>query len=65
MSAFGKRLRELRVKGGLTQVELSQQAELNQGFVSELERGKRNAGPQTIQALADVLGVPEAKEKRT
>jgi SOS-response transcriptional repressor LexA len=60
MSAFGKRLRELRARAGLTQVELARQAELNQGFVSEMERGLRNAGPKTIQALAEALGVPEA-----
>jgi len=44
---------------GLTQVQLAARAGVNQGFLSELERGRRGASVSTVRALAGALGLPE------
>src|SRR3990170_696431 len=58
-SAFGQRLRLARKRMGLTQVQLAARAGVNQGFLSELERGRRGASVSTVRALAGALGLPE------
>lgn len=53
-------LRDLRKLRGLTQAELSMQANIRQGNLSQLERGKRSIGKLTFevgQRLAVALGV--------
>jgi len=55
---IGRRVRALRQKRSLTQAALARRANLNQGFVSEIERGNRNPSHATLQVLAKVLAVP-------
>ncbi len=57
---IGERIRYYRRQAGLTQTALAQRAELNQGFLSEIERGKRKPSPSSIKALAVALEVPPA-----
>lgn len=60
-TAFGKRLRELRDKAGLTQDELAGQVKMEQSSIARLERGEREPGWATVLRLADALGVtPDA-----
>jgi len=57
---IGRRVRELRQRRGLTQAKLARGAGLNQGFISEIERGHRNPSHASLHALASVLQVAPA-----
>jgi tetratricopeptide (TPR) repeat protein len=53
---LGERLRQLRVSAGLTQTELAGDR-FSKEYVSQIERGKTRPTHETIQWLADRLGV--------
>lgn len=55
-AATGDRVRDLRIRAGLSQLDLAQRAGLSDGFMSLLESGKRSASPAKLQAIAAVLG---------
>lgn len=57
---LGVRLRFHRRRLRLTQADLSRRAGVNQGFLSEIERGRRNPSGATVHALAVALDLPEA-----
>ncbi|MFF0623374.1 helix-turn-helix domain-containing protein [Streptomyces sp. NPDC004296] len=60
---FGRLLRDLRVRAGLSHQSLSQAAGVSVRAVADLERGRGHLpGPQrcTVQALADALGLDAA-----
>jgi len=52
---FGERMRELRQKRGLTQVEVSDRSGLPQARISELERGARVPNLLTMIRIAVAL----------
>src|SRR5262245_54646362 len=54
---FGPRLRELRERAGLTQVQLAERAGLHPQGVVKLERGEREPAWGTVLALMEALGV--------
>lgn len=54
-SAFGERVRELRQKRGLTQIELSERSGYPQGRISEIESGTRVPNLVTILRLSIAL----------
>jgi len=56
-SAFGARLRVIRLQVGISQEELAARAGLHRTYVSSVERGQRNIALANIHALADALGV--------
>ncbi len=58
MSRLGARIREFRHRATLSQTALARKAKINQGFLSEIERGRRNPSPSTIRALAVALDLP-------
>src|SRR5438309_9327000 len=53
---LGERLRQLRVAASLTQSELAGDR-FSKEYVSQIERGKTRPTPETIQWLAERLGV--------
>src|SRR5438034_2032112 len=53
---LGERLRQLRVAGGMTQTDLAGER-FSKEYVSQIERGKTKPTAETIQWLADRLGV--------
>jgi transcriptional regulator with XRE-family HTH domain len=53
---FGRRLRELRQKYGLTQQQLSIATGLTEGYISNMERGQKVPSLTTILRLAVALG---------
>ncbi|HET9598501.1 MAG TPA: helix-turn-helix transcriptional regulator [Anaeromyxobacteraceae bacterium] len=57
LAALGRRVREARVRRGLTQLDLAQAAELSVAYVSLIERGGRNPPLTTVVSLARALGV--------
>jgi transcriptional regulator with XRE-family HTH domain len=54
---FGKVLKELRLKKGLTQEELATDCNLDRTYISLLERGERQPTISTLFKIADALGV--------
>jgi ribosome-binding protein aMBF1 (putative translation factor) len=58
---FGKRLREVRQRKGVSQEKLAELAGLHRTYVSSVERGERNISLLNISKLAEALGVPPAK----
>ena len=54
---FGGRLRQLRKKKGLTQVELADYLGLRRTYISDLERGKRNVSLLTLEIIARGFGL--------
>lgn len=58
--SLGQRLRRRRKQLDLRQVELARAANINQGYLSEIERDRRRPSQRTIQALAVALDVPDA-----
>jgi transcriptional regulator with XRE-family HTH domain len=54
---FGKRLREVRQRKGLSQERLAELAGLHRTYVSGVERGERNISLLNIERLAVALGV--------
>ena len=57
MSRFSDRLRELRKDRDLTQQALADRLEISKSSVNMYERGEREPGIQTLEAIADLFGV--------
>ncbi len=56
----GQRIRYYRLRLGLNQMQLARRANVNQGFLSEIERGKRKPSPSSLHAIAVALDVAPA-----
>lgn len=54
---FGKRLRELRIKQKLSQLDLELKSGINRTEISKIENGLKNIEFFTIVKLADALEV--------
>jgi len=54
---FGNRIRSLRKRKGWSQEDLGLDCELDQTYISGIERGKRNVSLQATLALARSLDV--------
>jgi len=57
---IGQRIRYYRQRLGLNQTQLARRANVNQGFLSEIERGKRKPSPSSLRAIAEALDVAPA-----
>jgi transcriptional regulator with XRE-family HTH domain len=55
--AVGKKIRDLRRSAGLTQVGLSEKADIESNTIARLERGEHTASTLTLQKLAKALNV--------
>lgn len=58
---FGDKVRELRIKKGMSQEQLAEVSGLHRTYISSLELGKRNVSLINIHALAKALGVSPDK----
>jgi len=56
-STFGKRVRKLRNRLGISQEALAHDAGLDRTYVSSVERGRRNLSLESIERLAKALRV--------
>lgn len=52
---LGKRLKEFRVKNGLTQEKLAELCDLSTSYISYIETGKRKLSFKTIEILSGYL----------
>lgn len=55
---IGAVLRELRESRRLTQMNVSEQADISQTFLSQLEAGFKNPSAKTLNKLCALYGVP-------
>ena len=53
---IGKRIRQLRIRNGLTQAELASRCELTKGFVSQLENNLATPSLPALMDLVEALG---------
>jgi len=53
---IGSKLKELRIKNGLTQEELADRAELTKGFISQVERDLTSPSIATLVDILQCLG---------
>jgi transcriptional regulator with XRE-family HTH domain len=71
--AFAANLRRLRHAKGISQEDLTYEADVNRTYLSKLEKGVSYPGLEIIAKLADALGVepaellmlPENTDRRT
>jgi transcriptional regulator with XRE-family HTH domain len=59
--AFGKVIKRLRLKKGLTQEELGLEADLRRTYISILELGQQQPTLKTILKLSNALGIKSSK----
>jgi repressor LexA len=57
---IGQRIRYYRLQAELNQKQLATRAGVNQGFLSEIERGKRRPSPSSLRAIAVALDLAPA-----
>lgn len=60
LEKFGKKLRETRLRAGISQEALAESAGLHRTYVSSVERGERNVSLLNIERLAKALRVSMA-----
>lgn len=58
---IGKKIKNLRLKKGLTQEELGERTDLSKGYISQLERDLSSPSLETFFSILEVLGC-EPKE---
>ena len=56
-SAIGLKIRDRRLKLGLSQTELAQRLGISASYLNLIERNKRNIAARLLNGLADHLGV--------
>ena len=54
---FGQRLREQRIKHGLTLEQLAEKSELSSNYIGMVERGLKEPGLDTIVKLLNALNI--------
>jgi transcriptional regulator with XRE-family HTH domain len=54
---FGQRVRELRLKKGLSQVEMAYRFGIDRGHISEIESGKKNVCLPMLEVLSNGFGM--------
>jgi XRE family transcriptional regulator, fatty acid utilization regulator len=59
-SAFGRRVRGLRIEQGVSQYELARRTDLHPTAIGRFERGVREPRLSSLRRLAQGLGVPPA-----
>ena len=56
---IGSRLKQARIKAGLTQQELAEQTNLSVAFISRIERGSSHINLKRLTQICEILGVSE------
>lgn len=53
----GQRIRELRLKIGISQEALANRAEIDRTYVTDVENGRRNISIENLEKLVNALNV--------
>ena len=54
---LGKNIKRIRAKKKMSQGDIARALEVDRGYISNIENGKKNPTLATIKKLADALGV--------
>lgn len=54
----GGNIRKFRIKAGITQERLALMSNLSQGYINQLESGKRNYTQKSLELIADAMSIP-------
>jgi len=54
---LGQNMKRIRAKKGMSQGDIARALEVDRGYISNIENGKKNPTLATIQKLANALGV--------
>lgn len=54
---FGRKVRNLRLKGGWTQVQLAERLGMDRSYLADVERGKRNVSLLNLELIAEGFGL--------
>ena len=54
---FGQRIRELRLKNGLSQEKFALQIGMDRSYLASVEAGERNISLMNIKKIADGIGI--------
>ena len=54
---FGKKVKEIRLKKGLSQGDIARRLNLHRSYISGIERGVRNPSLKVVQKIAKALDV--------
>jgi len=57
-TAFGRAVRDLREKSGVSQERFAFNAGIDRAFMSRIERGRSNVSLGTIERIATALDIP-------
>jgi transcriptional regulator with XRE-family HTH domain len=55
---YGKAIKAIRCMRGISQIELSQKANLDSSYISRIEAGGRIPSAKTLEIIAKILNVP-------
>ncbi len=58
INVVGENIRRIRQEKGLTQEELAMMSGLSQGYINQLESGKRKFTQKTLTVIAEALNLP-------
>lgn len=58
---FGEKVRENRLKLGLSQEELASRADVHRTYIGMIERAEKNITLENIEKIAKALGLPLEK----
>ena len=58
---LGQRIRELRTARGWRQIDLAEEAGINENYISDLEIGKKEICLRTMQSVADAFDLTLAE----
>lgn len=57
-NTVGNNIRRLRIEADLTQEELALKSDLSQGYINQLENGKRRYTQKSLDLIRNALNVP-------
>lgn len=60
-TTVGDNIRRLRLESGLTQEELALRSGLSQGYINQLESGKRRFTQKSLEVIANAMSIPMAE----
>lgn len=61
IKVFGTNLKKMRLEKGLSQERFAEICELHRTYISDIECFQRNVSLETVQKIADALGIDTYK----